>query len=83
MPLTETEIRAAKPGEKALKLYDTRGLYLLINPNGSKWWRFKYRFEKREKLMTLGIYPDVPLKIARDRREASDPVGSRIWRRDI
>ncbi len=69
MPLSETVIRQAKPGTKAIKMFDGRGLYLLLSPNGARWWRFKYRIDGREKLISLGIYPDVPLKLARDRRE--------------
>jgi integrase len=61
MPLTDTTIRTAKAGTKPRKLADERGLYLLVNPNGSKLWRFKYRFEGREKLLSFGSYPDVPL----------------------
>jgi integrase len=52
-------------------MYDGRGLYLLLSPNGSRWWRFKYRIDGREKLLSFGVYPDVPLKLARDRREAA------------
>jgi len=66
--LTETRIRAAKPREKPYKLFDERGLYMLVNPDGSRWWRFKYALEKREKGISLGVYPDVPLKRARERR---------------
>ncbi len=71
MPLSETVIRQAKPGTKAIKMFDARGLYLLLSPNGSRWWRFKYRVDGCEKLISLGVYPDVPLKLARDRREAA------------
>jgi len=67
--LTETQIRAAKPGEKPYKLFDERGLFLLVSPDGGRWWRFKYRLEGREKGLSLGIYPDVPLKRARERRD--------------
>lgn len=67
--LTEAEIRAAKASEKPLKLFDGGGLYLLVNPNGSRWWRLKYRVAGREKLMSLGVYPDVPLKRAREKRD--------------
>jgi len=67
MTLTETAIRLAKPGSKAIKMFDGRGLHLLLSPNGSRYWRFRYRFEGREKLISLGIYPDVPLTEARDR----------------
>jgi len=69
MPLTNTSIRNAKPREKTRKLYDERGLYLEISPKGGKWWRFKYRFEGKEKRLSLGVYPDVSLKDARDRRD--------------
>lgn len=61
MALTDTAIRIAKPGPKPRKLYDERGLYLLLNPNGSRWWRFKYRFGGKEKLLSFGTYPEVPL----------------------
>jgi hypothetical protein len=61
MPLTDTSIRNAKPGTTQRKLTDEKGLYLLIHPNGSKYWRFKYRIGGREKLLALGIYPDIPL----------------------
>ena len=71
MPLTNTTIRNAKPGEKTSKLYDERGLYLEVSPNGGKWWRLKYRFKGKEKRLSLGVYPDVSLKIARERRDES------------
>src|SRR5271170_2658862 len=67
--LTETQIRAAKPREKPYKLSDERGLYMLINPDGSRWWRFKYRHGGKEKLLALGTYPDTGLKKARDRHD--------------
>ncbi|HEX4650490.1 MAG TPA: Arm DNA-binding domain-containing protein, partial [Granulicella sp.] len=69
MPLTDTAIRSAKPGQKPLKIYDERGLYLEISPTGGKWWRLKYRFAGKEKRLSLGVYPDVNLKKARERRE--------------
>lgn len=71
MPLTDTAIRNAKPGEKPVKLFDERGLYLEISPTGGKWWRFKYRFDGKEKQLSLGVYPDVSLRDARDRRDAA------------
>ena len=71
MALTDVAIRKAKPGEKPLKLSDERGLYLEIAPKGGKWWRFKYRFEGKEKRLSLGVYPDVSLKDARERRDAA------------
>lgn len=69
MPLTETAIKAAKGESKPRKLADERGLYLLVNPNGSKLWRLKYRLAGKEKLLALGAYPDVSLRQARDRRD--------------
>jgi len=67
--LTDTAIRALKPGERPRKVFDGRGLYLLITPKGSRLWRLKYRFQGVEKLLCLGIYPDVTLQSARTHRE--------------
>jgi integrase len=67
MPLTDTTIRAAKSADKQQKFYDGAGLYLLVAPSGSKGWRFKYRFQGKEKLISLGQYPAVSLKDARER----------------
>jgi integrase len=69
MPLTDTAVRNAKPELKPRKLADEKGLFLLIHSNGSKYWRFKYRFGGKEKLLALGIYPDVSLAQARQRRD--------------
>ncbi|GMV28579.1 MAG: hypothetical protein AMXMBFR59_07040 [Rhodanobacteraceae bacterium] len=69
MPLTDTEARKTPPADRPKKLFDGGGLYLLINPNGSRWWRFKYRVAGKEKLLSLGVYPAVSLKAARDRRD--------------
>lgn len=71
MPLTDIAIRTAKPGAKPQKLFDERGLFLIVTPTGGKWWRLKYRFEGKEKLLSLGTYPDVSLKDARERRDAA------------
>lgn len=68
MALTDTAIKAAKPKDKAFKLYDEAGLFLQVTPSGGKWWRFKYRFEGKEKLLSLGTYPEVSLLEARERR---------------
>lgn len=75
MPLTDTSIRNAKPGitpagkatTKPYKLYDAGGLYLEVAPAGGKWWRLKYRYDGKEKRLSLGVYPDVSLKDARDK----------------
>ncbi|MES9826550.1 MAG: integrase arm-type DNA-binding domain-containing protein [Candidatus Thiodiazotropha endolucinida] len=71
MALTDTAVRNAKPKEKAYKLFDGGGLFLMVNPKGSRYWRLKYRFQGKEKLLALGVYPDVSLKTARDRRDAA------------
>lgn len=69
MPLTDTAIRNTKPGIKPRKLADEKGLFLLIHPNGSKYWRLKYRYEGKEKLLALGVYPDVPLASRTEKNE--------------
>ena len=69
MPLTDTAVRSAKPTDKPVKLFDERGLFLLIAPAGGKWWRFRYRFGGKHKSLSLGVYPDVALKKARERRD--------------
>ena len=69
MALTDTAIRNTKPAEKPIKLTDERGLYLLLKPNGSRWWRFDYRYGGKRKTLSMGVYPDVSLKDARNRRD--------------
>lgn len=71
MPLTDVAIRAAKPADKPLRLFDADGLYLEVAPAGGKWWRFKYRFGGKEKRISLGVYPDVGLRDARERRDGA------------
>ena len=71
MALTDVTIKNAKPGEKPIRLFDGGGLYLEIAPAGGKWWRLKYRFDGKEKRISLGVYPDVGLKDARERRDAA------------
>jgi integrase len=71
MALTDTKVKNAKPGPKTIRLFDEKGLYLEVSPSGGKWWRFKYRFNGKEKRLSLGVYPDVTLKAARDRRDAA------------
>ena len=66
MPLTDTAVKQAKPALKPAKLSDGKGLYLLINPNGSKLWRWKFRVLGKEKVMALGAYPDTTLAQARE-----------------
>ena len=69
MALSDTRIRNAKPGAKPAKLYDERGLFVMVTPAGGKWWRLRYRFNEKEKLLSLGTYPDVSLAQARERRD--------------
>ncbi len=69
MPLTETAAKQAKPKDKPYKLTDEKGMYLEVMPNGSKYWRLKYRHLGKEKRLALGVYPDVSLKQARDKRD--------------
>jgi integrase len=85
MALTDTGIRAAKPTDKARKLADEKGLYLLIQPTGGKLWRFDYRFADKRKTLAIGTFPDTGLRQARDKRdearkllaEGVDPCGQR------
>ena len=77
MPLSDIKVKSLKAGikpdgtatSKSYKVTDERGLYLEVTPKGGKRWRFKYRFGGKEKLLSLGLYPDVSLKQARERRE--------------
>src|SRR5271157_5810006 len=69
MPLTDTKIKNAKPQAKPYKLADERGLFLLVHPNGSRYWRWKFRAGGKEKLLAFGVYPDVSLKTAREKRD--------------
>lgn len=69
MALSDVQVRTAKPGPKAARLFDGGGLYLEVSPSGGKLWRLKYRFGGKEKLLALGKYPEVGLKDARHRRD--------------
>lgn len=69
MALTDAAIRNTKPTDNPQKLFDGGGLFLLVTPNGGKWWRIKYRYAGKEKLLSIGTYPEVSLKDARERRE--------------
>lgn len=65
--LTGAKVRASKPREKPYKLTDERGLMLVsVQPNGARWWRLRYRYNGREKMISLGTYPDTSLAIARE-----------------
>ncbi len=68
-PLSEVKIRTAKPRKNPYKLFDGGGLFLLVTPSGGKLWHFKYRFDKKEKKLALGTYPEISLADARLRRD--------------
>ncbi|CDQ17578.1 tyrosine-type recombinase/integrase [Klebsiella quasipneumoniae] len=69
MALTDIKVRTAKPTDKQYKLTDGSGMHLLVHPNGSKYWRLQYRFDGKQKMLALGVYPDVSLADARARRD--------------
>lgn len=69
MPLTDTACRNAKAKDKSYKLSDSGGLYLLVNTNGGRYWRMKYYFLGKEKLLAIGTYPTVTLAEAREKRD--------------
>lgn len=77
MALTETAIKALKPGAKEIKVADAGGLYLAVHPNGSKYWRLKYRFAGKEKKLALGKYPTISLREARDKRDEAKSLLAR------
>jgi integrase len=87
--LSDIRVRNAKPRDRAYKLFDGRGLFLLVTPSGGRLWRLKYRMYGREKLISLGAYPDVALSRARERRDEArkliadgvDPSAERQERR--
>ncbi len=69
IPLTDMKVQKAKSQDKPISLFDGGGLYLLITPSGGKLWRFKYRFNNKEKKLAFGSYPEISLQDARQRRE--------------
>lgn len=71
MPLTDVALRRLKPKAKPYKLYDGGGLFLWVQPNGGKWWRYEYRFLGKRKLLALGTYPEVSLAAARESHKAA------------
>jgi integrase len=89
MPLTDLKIKSAKPKDRPYKLSDSQGLYLLVHPNGGKYWRWKYSFQGKEKLFSIGVYPQIGLGTAREnaqkarllRREGIDPTKERVERK--
>ncbi|HGO5518625.1 TPA: tyrosine-type recombinase/integrase [Klebsiella michiganensis] len=69
MALTDIKVRTAKPTDKQYKLTDGSGMHLLVHPNGSNYWRLQYRFGGKQKMLALGVYPEVSLADARARRD--------------
>src|SRR5476651_771007 len=68
MPLTDVAVRTAKPQRKPYKMTDGEGMYLYIVPSGGKYWRFQYRYAGKQKMLALGVYPEISLADARERR---------------
>ncbi len=85
MPLSDSAVRSTKKRTRAFKKSDGHGMYLLVQPNGARYWRFKYRFAGKEKLFAIGVYPEVTLKEARAKcdearrmlRDGIDPSDAR------
>lgn len=75
--LTDPACKNAKPKDRPYKLADEKGLFLLIHPNNSKYWRLKYRVARKEKLLALGVYPEVSLAQARDKRDEARKLHSK------
>jgi len=71
MPLSEPQVRSAKPSVSAFKLYDSEGLFLLVTPSGGKLWRYRFKVDGREKLLSFGAYPKVGLAMARKKRNTA------------
>jgi integrase len=69
LPLTDKKVSSEKPQEKQITLFDGGGMFLLVTPSGGKLWRFKYRYEEKAKLLSLGAYPEISLAEARQRRD--------------
>lgn len=74
MPLTDAKVRALKPRDKPYRLGDAGGLYVEVATNGSRYWRMKYRVAGKEKRLAFGVYPDVSLADAREKRDAAKKI---------
>ncbi len=74
MPLTARQVETAKPKDKIYKIADGGGLYLQVNPNGSKYWRMKYHYAGKEKKLSFGTYPTITLAEARKRRDEAKKI---------
>jgi hypothetical protein len=77
--LTETRLRSARPRERPYKLFDERGLFLLVTPAGGRLWRFRYKLSAIEKLISLGAYPDTTLKRAHEQRDDARKLKSCLY----
>ena len=77
MSLSDTALRNAKAKDKPYKMYDADGLFAIVTPTGGKWWRLKYMLEGKEKLLSLGTYPNTSLKGARDKRDEAKKLLAR------
>ena len=64
VPLTDSRIRQTKPENKPVKLADGGGMYLLLRPDGARYWRMDYRFDGRRKTLALGVYPETSIAVA-------------------
>jgi hypothetical protein len=78
--LTQFAIQRAGPREKSYKLADGNGLFLLVQPNGKKHWRFCYKFVHRENMLAFGSFPEVPLAAARKKRDQASRLAGRRHR---
>ena len=74
MGLTDIKLRSTKPQDKSFKLTDDKGLQVLIMPNGSKYFQLRYRYQGKEKTLSLGIYPEISLAEARDKRDEARKI---------
>jgi len=83
MSLTDSKVKNAKSLEKEYKLTDGFGMHLLVHPNGSKYWRLSYRFEKKQRILALGVYPSVSLSKARERRDEAVNFITSMFRKSI
>ena len=72
--LTELSIKQAKPKEKQYKLTDGEGMYLRVYPNGYKYWQLQFRFDGKQKILSVGVWPNISLKEARDKRFAAKKI---------
>jgi hypothetical protein len=79
MPLTDLAIKKLPPKERPFRVSDEKGLVLQVQPNGSKYWQFRYRFREKEKLLSLGVYLELTLPSARNHRSRNSRRAS--WAR--